>query len=118
LIFRCGGFVGPGLKKNAIFDILQGGPLWLDPESELQFLHTDDAARLALSLAQAGVRNEILNLCGSGVVRLADVVEWVGRPVTVQPGSARVRYDVSIEKLGRLVEVPVTRETVRSFVKM
>ena len=30
-VFRLGGFVGPGLKKNAIFDILHGGPLWLDP---------------------------------------------------------------------------------------
>src|SRR5262249_37848750 len=41
LILRCGGFVGPGLRKNAIYDILHGGTLYLDPASELQFLHTD-----------------------------------------------------------------------------
>lgn len=118
LIFRCGGFVGPGLKKNAIFDILKGGPLWLDPASELQFMHTDEAAGIALGLSESGVSGQVLNLCGRGVVRLSDVVNAVGRPVSVQPDSPLVRYDVSIEKISRLIEIPSSRETVLSFVKM
>ncbi len=32
LIFRMGGFVGPGIKKNAIFDILNGPQIWLAPQ--------------------------------------------------------------------------------------
>jgi nucleoside-diphosphate-sugar epimerase len=116
LIFRFGGFVGPGLKKNAIFDILQGGPLWLDPQSELQFLSTDDAARLVMSLADSSVSREIFNLCGNGLVKLADVVSRSGKKVTVQPGSPVVRYDVSIEKVSRHVLVPSTAETVYRFI--
>jgi nucleoside-diphosphate-sugar epimerase len=116
LIFRCGGFVGPGMKKNAIFDILQGGPLWLDPESELQFLHTSAAARIALTLAERGVRNEVFNLCGSGVVKLREVAEASGKQVAVTPGSPRVRYDVSIAKLARHIDVPDTRGTVLDFI--
>jgi nucleoside-diphosphate-sugar epimerase len=116
LIFRFGGFVGPGLKKNAIFDILQGGPLWLDPQSELQFLNTDDAARLVMSLADGTVSREVFNLCGNGVVRLADVVSRSGREVPVQPGSPVVRYDVSIEKVSRYLDVPSTVEAVFRFV--
>lgn len=114
-IFRLGGFVGPGLKKNAIFDILQGGPLWLDPASELQFLHTDEAARIVLGLAQTGPGREVFNLCGKGTVALSEVIAATGREVTVQPDSRRVRYDVSIEKVSRLVEIPSTRETVLRF---
>jgi len=116
LIFRLGGFVGPGLKKNAIFDILNGGPLWLDPASALQFLHTDDAARLVLDLAKRSHTNEVFNLCGSGVVTLAQVLADAGREVPVTPGSPRVHYEVSIEKVSRLVEVPETRRTVAAFV--
>ncbi len=44
LIFRMGGFVGKGIKKNPIFDILQGEKLWLHPESQLQYINTDVAA--------------------------------------------------------------------------
>jgi len=116
VIFRLGGFVGPGLKKNAIFDILHGGPLWLDPESELQFLHTGDCARIVLDLAQAGTEGTY-NLCGAGVVKLADVMRERGREVPVQPGSPRVRYEVSVERVRALAEIPETRRTVFQFVR-
>ena len=116
LIFRLGGFVGPGLKKNAIFDILNGGPLWLDPASALQFLHTDAAARIMLDLARRSPGREIYNLCGAGVVSLEQVMADAGREVPVNPGSPVVQYEVSIEKISRLVTVPPTRQTVAAFV--
>jgi nucleoside-diphosphate-sugar epimerase len=116
LIIRFGGFVGPGLKKNAIFDILNGGPLWLDPASELQFLHTDDAARLVLELAARCRGGEVVNLCGRGVIPLAEVMERTGNYVSVNAASPRVRYEVSIEKASRWVEAPETRTTVLDFV--
>jgi nucleoside-diphosphate-sugar epimerase len=117
LILRFGGFVGPGLKKNAIFDILNGGPLYLDPESELQFLHTDRAAEIVLRLLESGVRNEVFNVCGKGVVRLSEVMALAPRPIPVQAGSPLVRYEVGLEKLARIVEPPETRPAVLSFVR-
>ena len=75
LIFRMGGFVGPGMKKNAIFDLMQGAPIWISPQSQLQFISTDTAARLVWSIYQAGVRGEIVNLGGRGVVKISDVIE-------------------------------------------
>ncbi|HUQ90167.1 MAG TPA: NAD(P)-dependent oxidoreductase [Bryobacteraceae bacterium] len=115
LIFRLGGFVGPGLKKNAIFDILRGGPLWLDPASELQFLSTDDAAMIMLTMAEGARSGEVFNLCGRGRIALQEVVERVGREIPVSPGSPTVRYDVSIDKISRVAQVPETRQTVLSF---
>jgi nucleoside-diphosphate-sugar epimerase len=117
LIARLGGFVGPGLRKNAIYDILHGGPLWLDPASELQFMPTDAAARIVLDLALGGYGHEIVNVCGRGVVQLGEVIAQVGSRIPVNPGSPRVRYDVSIDKLAALVDVPSTRQAVADFVR-
>ena len=117
MIARLGGFVGPGLKKNAIYDILHGGPLWLDPASELQFLSTDAAARLILDLAGQGFANDVVNVCGKGVIRLAEVLDDRGEAVPVNPGSPTVRYDVNVEKLSGLVKVPETRSTVLTYVQ-
>lgn len=117
LILRLGGFVGPGLWKNPIHDILQGGPLWLDPASRLQFLHTDSAAEMALRLIDAGCRREIFNFCGKGTVSLTEVMETLGVDVPVKPGSPPVHYEVEIGKLLACTDVPETRTTVLDFVR-
>lgn len=117
LIFRCGGFVGPGLRKNAICDILHGGPPFLDPGSELQYLHTDRAAEIAFRVLEAGASREVFNLCGRGTVRIGEVAELAPRPIPVKPGSPRVRYEISLEKISALVELPETRSSVLEFVR-
>lgn len=117
LIFRLGGVVGPGLYKNAVYDILSGGPLWLDPESRLQYLHTDDVTRIVFEIVHQGHENSVFNLCGRGTVRLADVVELTGRPIAIQPGAPRIFYDVDSEAVSRVVGVPRTEDTVFGFVR-
>ena len=116
-IVRFGGFVGLGLKKNPIFDILRGGPLWLDPDSELQFIHSDRAAEIVLGLLDRGIGNDVFNVCGHGVLGLREVITWADRTVLVQPGSPRVRHEVDLRKISALVELPETRPTVREFVQ-
>ncbi|RIK69844.1 MAG: NAD-dependent dehydratase [Planctomycetota bacterium] len=116
LIIRFGGFVGPGLKKNPIFDILRGGPLWLHPDSRLQYLHTDEAARIVWQLVESGRWGETVNVCGDGVVRLADVIARVGQPVTVQPDSPTVHYEINIDKLRGWMPVPRSEQAVFAFV--
>jgi nucleoside-diphosphate-sugar epimerase len=117
LILRQGGFVGPGMKKNAVYDILHNGKLWLDPESKLQFLHTDDSAAIIWSLYSQGLRNEIFNVCGAGTARLCEIMRWSGKDVDVTPGSPVVRYEVGINKLSRYSSAPDTKATVKSFME-
>ena len=117
LIFRMGGFVGPGLKKNAIYDILHGGPLWLNPESALQFIHVDDAAEIILTLALSETAGEIINLCADGTIALREVLETVAGPVEIKQEAPTVTYCVSIEKLKKFAAVPETRKSVLSYVK-
>lgn len=116
LVLRLAGMVGPGLKKNAIYDILNGGPLWLDPESELQFMHTDEVARHAFSLANT-LDRDVVNLCGSRVVSLKDAMTWHGTEVSVTPNSPKVRYEVNNAKLRGLVQVTDSAQTVKDFIQ-
>jgi nucleoside-diphosphate-sugar epimerase len=119
LIFRMGGFVGQGLKKNAIYDILQGGPLWLNPESELQFINVDEAADIIVAMAlDKTTSGEIYNLCGNGVIKLSDVLSVAGRDVEVKAEAPKVKYEVSITKLLQETNVTKTEQAVISYVKM
>jgi len=113
-VFRLGGMVGPGLRKNAVFDILNGGPLWLDPESALQFMPTDDVARIAMDVAAATSR-QIFNLCGTGLATLRDLMTTVPWPVAVKPDSPRVRYEVSVAKIGAVAALPESHASTTAF---
>jgi nucleoside-diphosphate-sugar epimerase len=117
LIFRMGGFVGPGLRKNPIYDILHGGPLWLHADSELQFLHTDALAATVLELLDRGVRNETFNIGGKGVIGLREVIDAVGMPVTINQPAPQLRYEINLEKISSLVNSPESRRSVLEFVR-
>jgi nucleoside-diphosphate-sugar epimerase len=118
LILRQGGFVGPGLKKNPIFDIFQGEKLWLDPQSELQFMHTDDSAAIVWDLYLQGLNHEIFNLCGKGSVKLSKILEITNKRVPVEPNSPIVHYKVNIDKVLLQHNIPNTYETVKLFTKL
>ncbi len=117
LIFRLGGMVGPGLRKNAIFDILNGGPVWLDPQSRLQFMSTDVVAATVLELVDRQTQGRVFNLCGEGTVRIADAIEWSGREIPIAPGAPVVTYDVTTDAIRTLVQVPGSEDAVRTFMR-
>jgi len=117
LIFRMGGFVGPGLKKNAIYDILHNEPLRLDPKSALQFIHVDIAADIIMDQALSTRSNEIFNLCGAGVISISEVLRAAGSGAACEPDSPVVRYEVNIDKLAGIQEIPETRQTVLEFIR-
>src|ERR1035441_4342456 len=69
LILRLSGFVGPGLQKNPIRDILSDQRLWVSPDSEFQYMHTRDLARIVFELAiNRGIRQEVVNVGAQGVI--------------------------------------------------
>lgn len=118
LIFRMGGFVGIGMKKNPIFDILQGEKMWLDPQSQLQYINTDIAANIVMEIIKKEYHHEIFNLCGNGLITLQEIIDITNSKVKVNPNSPKVCYEVSIAKLKQIVNIPNSREMVLDFVKL
>ncbi|WP_373480596.1 NAD-dependent epimerase/dehydratase family protein [Geminocystis sp.] len=116
LIFRMGGFVGEGMKKNAIFDILKGEKLWLHPESQLQYIHTDVATKMVMNIIKQGYTQNIFNLCGNGLIKLQEIIDLTKRNIEVNLEIPPVYYEVSIDKIQSVVNIPSTRETVINFV--
>lgn len=119
LVFRMGGFVGPGLKKNAIFDMLNNEKVWLDRDSELQFISTDNAARLMWSLVEKDVCGEIVNLGTKGVASIGSLYERIGSKSEFVPHAKKVRFEINTEKLERLLGCPLpsTEDEIDAFLK-
>jgi len=115
LIFRLGGMVGEGLKKNPIFDILNGGPLFVDPNSKFQFILTDDVAKIIFQVIKKDIRNELYNLCGDGGITLSDIIKNTDE-IIVKPNSPLLHYNVNIEKIKKISNILSSKSTIQNFI--
>jgi nucleoside-diphosphate-sugar epimerase len=119
LIVRFAGMVGPGLRKNPVYDILHGEPLRIHPDSLYQFLHADDAAQTAWNLAQSDATGEIFNVCGDGLISPQEIALLAGRSLNLTHPTAEPRpriVNVSVAKIKGRTSLPSTRQTIEAYV--
>lgn len=116
LIFRLSGMVGENLRKNPIFDILQGGPLWVKEDSEFQFMNTDDVARIVFSIS-ANVQNDIFNLGGSGTIKIGEIIRFLEKTVTYNSEAKTIIHNFSVDKIYSRFPRIETTSVIRSFLK-
>ena len=119
LILRMGGFVGPGLRKNSIYDLLRGQPLRVHPDSAYQYQHTGDAARIIFELADQDTWGEVFNVAGDGVITVREAAAMIpGCVLPEQPASpSPERYEVNLDRLKARCAVKPTRKTVEDFIR-
>lgn len=118
-IFRLGGCVGPGLRKNALYDLLTGGPLFVHPDSEFQYMDVREVAAAIFQLHESGLAaGTVLNLSGRGTVSIRQAAAWAER--TLPTGAIplpRFRAELNVERAAERLPLPVTAEVVRKFIR-
>ena len=120
LVVRLAGMVGPGLRKNPVYDILHDLPLRIHPDSRYQFMATDDAARASLALLSGGSRRETYNVCGDGLVSPRDIAAMAGRSLNLSTAGPTMEprvVNINLAKTSGLVPLSATEPTLRSFVE-
>lgn len=118
LILRLGGMVGPNLKKNPVYDALNRRPLFISSESELGFVDTRNVACYMHSMISQRRINQVFNVCGTGTLRIGDLVILSPFPVVFEPEAERrvERYQIDNGKLRNLFAVPSSRDAVQHFI--
>ena len=120
LILRLAGMVGPGLRKNPVFDILNGLPLRIHPDSRYQYVATDEVARIAWALIERRLEREVFNICGDGLISMDEIATLAGKDLNLSalPADAAPRIvEASNEKIRRSCPIPRTTDTVREFIR-
>lgn len=119
LMFRMGGFVGSGLWKNSIYDLLKHKPLRVHPDSVYQYLHKLDLARVIFTVLEKGIEGELFNIAGDGVISLRDAAAEVPGYQFAADAEAMKRdlYEVSTRKLSAICPLPRTADTVKTFIR-
>lgn len=121
LILRLGTLIGPGLRKNPVFDALNGQPIRQTLDSTLHLLHLDVLGdRLDAILAAGG--QGIFNISAAAPITVGRLLEMVaarqGRTIqdfTMHPELITTRYDVNIDKVAALGMVPTAEAMLAAY---
>jgi nucleoside-diphosphate-sugar epimerase len=103
-----------------VFDILHGQPLRIHPDSQYQFLHTDEVARVVWNLFESGAQHEIFNLDSEGLISPREIADLAGKPLDLSALEKTVKpriVHVNLEKISKLVQLPKTKTTIERFIR-
>lgn len=117
LIVRPSGFVGYGLLKNPIYDLLHGSKLFVHPESRFQFCDVDWFADAVIWLGLQEATG-IWNISAAGTVSIKDVSNMAGVKINEVTSDASIEHhELSTGKLEKQIAVPNTIDVVNEFLK-
>lgn len=115
VVYRLGGMFGHNSKKGPAHDILNGLPVWVNPESRFLFLDTATVAGIVWDLRFN--YGETINVTATDNLSLSEFSALVGKPICKVMGIGSVlNYRVNTEKASRMIRLPTSRESVESFV--
>jgi plasmid maintenance system antidote protein VapI len=117
LIIRPSGFVGYGLLKNPIYDLLYSNKLFVHPESQFQFCDVDWFADTVVWMSLQELTG-IWNVSATETVSIKEVSEMANLTIgEVLPDALMEQHELSTEKLGKLIEIPATGDVVKLFLE-
>jgi len=122
LIFRLGGLIGSQLRKNIVFDIVNKKPLRHTMYSKLQFINTEDVAKIICDIIKKGYTNQIFNLSGDDQISIKEITQLYKkycnkRNIKFHKNKSFIDYKLNINKIKKITNIPKTKTTMEYFFK-
>lgn len=118
-ILRLATVIGPGLKKNPVYDLLHDQPIFVSPDSELSLIDVETVARAITTIADSPAANQTINVAPTGSINVRDVAAQIGVTPHFESGTAAAvyRYHINNEKMSALMSMPTSRDAVARFLQ-
>jgi nucleoside-diphosphate-sugar epimerase len=117
IIVRPSGFVGVGLQKNPIYDLLNGNKLYVHPESCFQFCDVDWFADTIVWLA-LNKKFGVWNVSAKDTITLNEVSAITKLGINQISVDAKIEHhELALNKLQNWLEIPSTRAVVSSYIE-
>lgn len=116
LILRLGTLLGPGLKKNPVFDALSGLPIRQTAASTLNLVHLETVAEALARLLAAGAGG-VWNVAACAPITVAAMLQSAtpGRTHPFHPELLSTSYDIEIEKVSSIMPMPSSADALACY---
>ncbi len=115
IIFRCGGLIGDGLKKNPIFDLINKKKLYINPESQFQFISTITVAKIILIILKKNIDNQTFNLSGRGSIKIKKIIKKYNFKPIYAENLKYVNYNINTQKINKIININKSEKYLYEF---
>lgn len=119
MIMRLPGLVGPGLQKNAVYDHCHPPKkLFLSPESQINFVHTDAVAKDGMNILMKESEPLILNYAATDSLTIKDMGEITNTACRYHDGADEniQMYDINTRLAARYCDLKPSACAVEQYV--
>lgn len=121
LILRLGTLIGPGLRKNPVFDAVNGDLIRQTPDSTLSLMSLEVLAKVLDTLLETGA-DGVYNITAEASVSVADMLEMVSEALgkdadafTFDSDLSHTDYDISVAKISRVATMPNSKTILKQY---
>jgi nucleoside-diphosphate-sugar epimerase len=115
LILRCSAIIGRNIKKGPFKDLINDKPLFITPDSKLQFITNSEIAKIIIKLINDDIYNEIFNVGGVGTVTIAFLGKILQKKLIVHKEAQWQFYKMDVSKLKGLFPIKKSIEYVKEY---
>src|SRR5260221_13263402 len=116
LILRSSMMLGMNMKKGPIYDILQGKPLFVNKQSQIQMITTYEIANILIFFIKHKITNATYNIGGKSVVSFKDIEKLFSLPITFEKDSETQMYNMNVSKLNSIYQLKTSKEYLQHFI--
>lgn len=120
-VLRCATLIGPGLRKNPVFDLLHDHPLRMTTDSTLSLLHTTTLGRAIQELLSTD-SDGIFNVAASAPISIPALRQLIAEKRGIDPEAfpehaekISTHYDVNVDKISERIEMPTSEEALKMY---
>ena len=118
LIFRLPFVIGPGLKRNSVYDLTHHKKTYYTFNSKINWIHTDTIAKSAISILRKKIKNQTFNLVSKDSITIDKVIKLCNlskKDIIFTSRTFETTY-ISSNKISKYVNLSNSADEVKKYI--